>query len=180
MVTEGPRFSPYDCTLRPRAVVGITTAAFLGAGGICLIAIAAARRVPHVLSSVMSASQATTFWYGVGALCVAVAAFGVGASIYQQRRPKLLRIDRDHLLVREVATGGERVVRYADITQASRTVQARVRLLVVRHPGGELRFHAGQFPSNEVFDQAARLIIERTKAARAQNDQSSARGTSPA
>lgn len=169
MVTEGPRFSPYDCTLRPRLVFGMVTAAFFGAGGIFLIAVAAQRHRPLVLNGVfhLSADQATTFWHVIGGLCLAIAALGLGSALYQQRRPKLLRIDRDQLLLREVATGAEQVVRYADITQASRTVQARVRLLIVRHPGGELRFHAGQFPSNEVFDQAARLIIERTKTARA-------------
>jgi len=170
VVTEGPRFAPYDCTLRARPVLGMFAAAFFGAGGIFLIAIAAPRHVPLVVSGVfrLSAGQAATFWYVVGGLCLAVAALGLGGWLYQQRRPKLLRIDRDHVLLREIATGAEQVVRYADITQATRTVQARVRLLIVRHPGGEVRLHAGMFPSNEVFDQAARLIIERTKTARAQ------------
>lgn len=168
-MAEGERFSPYECVLRARLVLGTFATAFFGVGGVLLLTIAARRDAPLVLDGVfrLSAGQAQTLWIAVGVACLALGGFALGHGLYQQRRPRRLRIDRDHLALTEVATRREQRVRYAEVTEATRQVLSRVRVIRVRHPGGVLQLDAALFPSNEVFDQAARLIIERVKAARA-------------
>ncbi len=168
-VAEEERFSPYACTLRPGFKLGAFAIAFFGVAGVSSIAIAGPRNVPLVLSGAfdLTARQAGLVWYVVGGICLAIAGLGIAGAIVQRRRPRQLRIERDCLVLREVASGREQAVRYADVTQAVRTVQSRIRLITVRHPAGVLNLPAAMFPSAEVFDQAARLIIERVKTTRA-------------